>query len=102
MKKNIEYLYIVTITITISLTILFTNSNPISAQDQNIISKSIGPTQNKNDTIIMNKFNPIPFNEIPLVVINSTYGQYKFGADFSLMVNTNLELIFLLILEMKQ
>ena len=30
------------------------------------------------------KFNPVPFNEIPLVVINSTYGQYKFGADFSL------------------
>ena len=32
----------------------------------------------------MNKFNPVPFNEIALVVINSTYGQYKFGADFSL------------------
>jgi hypothetical protein len=40
--------------------------------------------QNKTTISASNEFFPVPFNEIPLVVINYTHGQYKFGADFSL------------------
>ena len=61
--------------IVIGVLLLITSNNTIAAQDQN----------NNTTTIAgQNQFNPVPFNEIPLVVINYTYGQYKFGADFSI------------------
>jgi hypothetical protein len=72
MTKKFTYGYIIGIVIGVIL--LLTNSNTIAAQGQN----------NATTTAGQNQFNPIPFNEIPLVIINYTYGQYKFGADFSL------------------
>ena len=72
MNKKFTYGYIIGIVIGVIL--LLTNSNTIAAQGQN----------NATTTAGQNQFNPVPFNEIPLVVINYTYGQYKFGADFSL------------------
>ncbi|MDW3612815.1 MAG: hypothetical protein QOK90_11860 [Nitrososphaeraceae archaeon] len=72
MTKKFTYGYIIGIVIGVIL--LLTNSNTIAAQGQN----------NATTTAGQNQFNPVPFNEIPLVVVNYTYGQYKFGADFSL------------------
>jgi hypothetical protein len=87
MTKKITYGYIIGIVISILLSI--TGNNTIAAQDQNnttINTTTAKQNQTNTTTIIdgQNQFNPVPFNEIPLVVINYTYGQYKFGADFSL------------------
>ena len=60
--------------IVIGVILLVTSSNNIFAQDQNNTTPIAG----------QNQFNPVPFSEIPLVVVNYTYGQYKFGADFSI------------------
>ena len=72
MTKKFTYGYIIGIVIGVIL--LLTNNNTIAAQDQN----------NTATSAVQNQFNPIPFNEIPLVVVNYTSGQYKFGADFSI------------------
>ncbi len=53
--------------IVIGVLLLITSNNTIAAQDQN----------NNTTTIAgQNQFNPVPFNEIPLIVINSSYGEY--------------------------
>ena len=84
MTKKFTYGYIIGIVIGIIL--LLTNNNTIAAQDQNNTTNIPGQNQTNTTTTIaeQNQFNPVPFNEIPLVVVNYTYGQYKFGADFSL------------------
>lgn len=84
MTKKFTYGYIIGIVIGIIL--LLTNNNTIAAQDQNNTINIPGQNQTNTTTTIaeQNQFNPVPFNEIPLVVVNYTYGQYKFGADFSL------------------
>ena len=75
MTKKFTYGYI--IIIAISTLLLMINHNIINVMAQN-------QTNNNTTTIDrQNQFNPVPFNEIPLVVINHTNGQYKFGADFS-------------------
>ena len=80
MNKKINYGYLIII---IFIIVLFTKSNNLIAQDQgvSIIDKS---HQNKSNLSASNEFHPVPFNEIPLVVINYTHGQYKLGADFSM------------------
>lgn len=84
MTKKFTYGYIIGIVIGIIL--LLTNNITIAAQDQNNTTNIPGQNQTNTTTTIaeQNQFNPVPFNEIPLVVVNYTYGQYKFGADFSL------------------
>jgi hypothetical protein len=82
--KKFTYGYILGIVIGV---LLITSNNTIGAQDQNntIITTTAKQNQSNTTTIAgQNQFNPVPFNEIPLVVVNYTYGQYKFGADFSL------------------
>lgn len=83
--KKFTYGYILGIVIGV---LLITNNNTIGAQDQNNTTITTTAKQNQSNTTTtiagQNQFNPIPFNEIPLVVVNYTYGQYKFGADFSL------------------
>lgn len=82
--KKFTYGYILGIVIGV---LLITNNNTIGAQDQNNTTITTIAKQNQSNTTTIagqNQFNPIPFNEIPLVVVNYTYGQYKFGADFSL------------------
>lgn len=82
--KKFTYGYILGIVIGV---LLITNNNTIGAQDQNNTTIITTAKQNQSNTTTIagqNQFNPIPFNEIPLVVVNYTYGQYKFGADFSL------------------
>lgn len=82
--KKFTYGYILGIVIGV---LLITNNNTIGAQDQNNTTITTTAKQNQSNTTTIagqNQFNPIPFNEIPLVVVNYTYGQYKFGADFSL------------------
>src|SRR5918994_6459727 len=83
--KKFTYGYIVGIVIGV---LLITNNDIIGAQDQNNTTITTIAKQNQSNTTTtiagQNQFNPVPFNEIPLVVINYTYGQYKFGADFSL------------------
>jgi hypothetical protein len=87
--KKFTYGYIVGIVIGI---LLITSNNTIGAQDQNNTTITTTAKQNQSNTTTtttttiagQNQFNPVPFNEIPLVVVNYTYGQYKFGADFSL------------------
>lgn len=67
--------------------LLITSNNIIGAQDQNNTTITTTAKQNQSNTTTIagqNQFNPVPFNEIPLIVVNYTYGQYKFGADFSL------------------
>ncbi|HEY8522792.1 MAG TPA: hypothetical protein VIL14_03440 [Nitrososphaeraceae archaeon] len=67
--------------------LLITSNNIIAAQDQNNTTITTTAKQNQSNTTTIagqNQFNPVPFNEIPLVVVNYTYGQYKFGADFSI------------------
>ena len=87
MIKKFTYGYIVGIVIGI---LLITSNNTIGAQDQNNTTITTTAKQNQSNTTTtttiagQNQFNPVPFNEIPLVVVNYTYGQYKFGADFSL------------------
>ena len=84
MIKKFTYGYIVGIVIGI---LLITSNNTIGAQDQNNTTITTTAKQNQSNTTTIagqNQFNPVPFNEIPLVVVNYTYGQYKFGADFSL------------------
>ena len=86
MIKKFTYGYIVGIVIGV---LLITNNDIIGAQDQNNTTITTIAKQNQSNTTTttiagQNQFNPIPFNEIPLVVVNYTYGQYKFGADFSL------------------
>ena len=82
MTKKFTYGYIIGIIIGVLL--LITSNNTIAAQDQT--NTTIIAGQNQSSTTIAEKsqFNPVPFNEIPLVVINYTYGQYKFGDDFSI------------------
>ena len=94
MTKKVTYGYI--IGIAIGVLFLLTSNDTIVAQDQNNNTATITTSteiQNQTNTATttatniaggVNQFNPVPFNEIPLVVINYTYGQYKFGADFSL------------------
>jgi hypothetical protein len=75
------------ICIVIGILLLITSNNIIDAQDQNNTTTIAGQNQSNTTTTTIagqNQFNPVPFNEIPLVVVNYTYGQYKFGADFSL------------------
>lgn len=87
MIKKFTYGYILGIVIGI---LLITSNNTIGAQDQNNTTITTTAKQNQSNTTTtttiagQNQFNPVPFNEIPLVVVNYTYGQYKFGADFSL------------------
>ena len=90
MIKKFTYGYILGIVIGV---LLITSNNTIGAQDQNNTTITTTAKQNQSNTTTttttttiagQNQFNPVPFNEIPLVVVNYTYGQYKFGADFSL------------------
>ena len=86
MTKKFTYVYIICIIIGVLL--LITSSNTIAAQGQNNTTATIAAGQNQSNTTTtiagQNQFNPVPFSEIPLVVVNYTYGQYKFGADFSI------------------
>ena len=84
MTKKFTYVYIICIIIGVLL--LITSSNTIAAQDQNNTTPVARQNQSNTTTTIagQNQFNPVPFSEIPLVVVNYTYGQYKFGADFSI------------------
>ena len=83
-KFTCEYL----LCIVIIVLLLITCSNTTSAQDQNNTTITATAKQNQSNTTTtiagQNQFNPVPFDDIPLVVINYTYGQYKFGSDFSL------------------
>jgi len=85
--KKFTYGFILGIVIGV---LLITSNNTIGAQDQNNTTITTTAKQNQSNTTTtttiagQNQFNPIPFNKIPLVVVNYTYGQYKFGADFSL------------------
>jgi hypothetical protein len=81
-----KFSYIYVIGIVIGVLLVITSTNTIAAQDQNNISTIAKQNQTTTTTTVVgqNQFNPVPFNEIPLVVINYTVGQYKFGADFSL------------------
>ena len=85
MIKKFTYGYILGIVIGV---LLITSNNTIGAQDQNNTTITTTAKQNQSSTTTtiagQNQFNPVPFNEMPLVVVNYTYGQYKFGADFSL------------------
>ena len=86
MIKKFTYGFILGIVIGV---LLITSNNTIGAQDQNNTTITTTAKQNQSNTTTttiagQNQFNPVPFNEIPLVVVNYTYGQYKFGADFSL------------------
>jgi hypothetical protein len=83
MTKQFTYGYI---GIVIGVILLVTSSNNIFAQDQNKTTPITGQNHSNTTTPIagQNQFNPVPFSEIPLVVINYTYGQYKFGANFSI------------------
>ncbi|MGE5634238.1 MAG: hypothetical protein ACM3VV_03330 [Deltaproteobacteria bacterium] len=86
MTKKFTYGYIIGIVIGVLLLII-TSNNTTAAQDQNNTTTIAGQNQSNTTTTTIagqNQFNPVPFNEIPLVVINYTYGQYKFGADFSI------------------
>ncbi|HET7642284.1 MAG TPA: hypothetical protein VFK40_02155 [Nitrososphaeraceae archaeon] len=72
-----KFTYGTIIIIAISTLMLMITDNVLNVLAQN--------NTNNNTTIDkQNQFNPVPFNEIPLVVINHTNGQYKFGADFSI------------------
>lgn len=86
MTKKFTYGYIIGIIMGVIL--LLINNNTLAAQDQNNTTIIAGQNQSNTTTTItiadQNQFNPVPFNEIPLVVVNYTYGQYKFGADFSI------------------
>jgi hypothetical protein len=66
--------------------LLITSSNTIAAQGQDNATTIAEQNPSNTTTTIagQNQFNPVPFSEIPLVVVNYTYGQYKFGADFSI------------------
>jgi hypothetical protein len=81
MNEKINYGYLLII---IFIMVLFTKSNDLIAQDQGVSIIDKKYHQNKTTISASNEFFPVPFNEIPLVVINYTHGQYKFGADFSL------------------
>jgi hypothetical protein len=83
MTKQFTYEYI---GIVIGVILLVTSSNNIFAQDQNNTTPIAGQNYSNTTTpiAVQNQFNPVPFSEIPLVVVNYTYGQYKFGADFSI------------------
>ena len=72
-----KFTYGTIIIVAISTLMLMITDNVINVTAQN---------NTNNNTAIdrQNQFNPVPFNEIPLVVINHTNGQYKFGADFSI------------------
>ncbi len=89
MNKQIRYFYTIAITITITIiiviaiSVIFTYSIDVYAQNQNT-STFDKIDQNKTNISLTYKFNPVPFNAIPLVVVNYTQGQYKFGADFSI------------------
>ncbi len=84
MTKKFTYVYIICIIIGVLL--LITSSNTIAAQGQDNATTIAEQNQSNTTTTIagQNQFNPVPFSEIPLVVVNYTYGQYKFGADFSI------------------
>ena len=81
-----KFIYGSIICILIGILLLITSSNTIAAQGQNNTTTIAGQNQSNTTTPIagQNQFNPVPFSEIPLVVVNYTYGQYKFGADFSI------------------
>lgn len=87
-KFNYGYI----IGIAIGVLFLLISTNTIAAQDQTNTTNTTTDTtvirQNHTNTTTivggLNQFNPVPFTQIPLVVINHTNGQYKFGADFSL------------------
>ena len=87
-----KFIYGSIICILIGILLLITSSNTIAAQGQNNVTTTTtaadaaGQNQSNTTTPIVgqNQFNPVPFSEIPLVVVNYTSGQYKFGADFSI------------------
>ena len=87
MIKKFTYGYIIGNAIGIIL--LLTSNNTLAAQDQNKTTTIAG--QNQSNTLTttptiagQNQFKSVHFSEIPLVVINYTSGEYKFGADFSI------------------
>jgi hypothetical protein len=84
--KKFTYGYILGIVIGVLL--LIASNNTIAAQDQKNTTTTTTAKHNQTNTTTtiagLNQFNPVPFKEIPLVVINSTYREDKFGADFSL------------------
>ena len=83
MNKSKRYFYSITMTTMIAIITLFTYSIDAYKQNQNT-STIVEQDQNQINISLQNKFISKTLNEIPYVVINSTYGQYKFGADFSL------------------
>jgi hypothetical protein len=82
MTKKFTYGYIIGIIIGVLL--LITSNNTIAAQDQTNTTTIAGENQSNTTIAGQSQFNPVEFNEIPLVVINYNYGQYKFGDDFSI------------------
>lgn len=62
MNKKIKYGYTIIITIAIGTIVLITNNNNASAVE----------------------FEPVPFNKIPLAIINSADHEYEFEADYSI------------------
>ena len=79
-----KFAYGYIIGIVIGIILLITSNNTIVAQNQNSTTTGQNQSNTTTTTTGQNQFNPVPLNEIPLVVINHTNGQYKFGADFSL------------------
>jgi hypothetical protein len=70
------------------LLVTTTSNNTLAAQDQNNTNIITTAEQNQtNPTAAIaeqSQFIPVQFKEIPLVIINSTYREDKFGADFSI------------------
>ena len=89
MIEKYTYGYIIGILIGILLITTTSNDN-IAAQDQNKTTTPAIAKQNQTNTTNttpiagLNQLSPVPFKEIPLVVINSVYHEDKFGADFSI------------------
>ena len=102
MIKKYTYGYIICSVIGVLL-ITTTSNNTIAAQDQknNTTAISAIAKQNQTNTTAISaiakqnqtnttaiagltQLSPVPFKEIPLVIINSVYHEDKFGADFSI------------------
>jgi len=82
MIKKTICIYIIGIFISILLSTI--NNNRIFSQNETDHTSFLGQDQNTIIVTEQSKFNPVPFNEIPTVIINSQMNNYHFGADYSL------------------
>ncbi|MFB5601160.1 MAG: hypothetical protein ACE5SW_13145 [Nitrososphaeraceae archaeon] len=64
---------------------LITSNITITVDGQNQSSTNTTNVTGGNQTLVgQNQFNPVPFDEIPLLIVNSQGGNYQIGADYSL------------------